>query len=187
VRTKKHWRVLHCGTTIGAKRLLRSELVSADAIRFTFVEYLAVPVISSVGVFRACAAFAKSNGMPFELTNIEAYRLKQTGNWLWDDENILSAAQKASASFAFKGTKAWIVGTTDEEYGDMNVFVDDFLVKMVVCKSPVRRTRQLLFRSEDLADCNHVIHVECVSSAPVAIHNLFLLQNGGWECLKSKH
>jgi alpha-L-fucosidase len=61
----------------------------------------------------------------------------------------------------------------------MNVFIDDFLVKTVPCQSPFRQTRQLLFTSDDLADCPHVVRIESISAAPISIHNLYLLQNGG--------
>jgi alpha-L-fucosidase len=178
VREKKHWRLLHSGQTIGAKRLLRSELVTAEAIRFTFTECLAPPIISWVGAFRAYGEFAVRD-MCGDCTNVEANKLEKTGEWIWDNENIVSNEPAAGATFAFDGTKAWIVGTMDESYGGMRVFVDDFLVKTVTCQSSTRRLRQVLFASEDLADCRHVIRAESVSDAPVSIHNLYLLQNGG--------
>jgi alpha-L-fucosidase len=179
VRFKKHWKLLHSCGTIGAKRLLRSDLVTADAIRFTFSEFYAPPVIATVGAFRASPSFALGDGFLLELTNIESHRLEKTGEWVLENENIVTSVPQSTASFAFDGTKAWIVGTLDEGYGEMNVFVDNFLVRTVPCHSAVRQTRQLLFTSEDLADCRHVVRIESASAAPISIHNLYLLQNGG--------
>jgi hypothetical protein len=145
-----------------------------------------VPIVVVVGAFRAHREFTLG-GRCAECTNVVANKLERVGDWGWEDESIVSAGERAGASLAFDGTKVWIVGTTDEDYGEMKVFVDEFLVKTISCQSPVRRVRQILFVSEDLADCGHVIRVESASATPISIYNLFLLQTGDVRTIGGKH
>ena len=54
-KTEKGWELIHNGTTIGAKRILRFENVDTDALRFTITDAKASPTLSSIGVFHAPA------------------------------------------------------------------------------------------------------------------------------------
>ncbi|MGY6741749.1 MAG: alpha-L-fucosidase [Cecembia sp.] len=54
-KTEKGWELIHNGTTIGAKRILRFEDVDTDALRFTITDAKASPTISRIGVFHAPA------------------------------------------------------------------------------------------------------------------------------------
>lgn len=54
-KTEKGWELIHSGTTIGAKRILRFEDVETDALKFTITDAKASPTISRIGVFHAPA------------------------------------------------------------------------------------------------------------------------------------
>lgn len=54
-KTEKGWELIHNGTTIGAKRILRFEDVDTDALRFTITDAKASPTISRIGVYHAPA------------------------------------------------------------------------------------------------------------------------------------
>ena len=54
-KTEKDWELIHNGTTIGAKRILRFDDVDTDALRFTITDAKASPTISRIGVFHAPA------------------------------------------------------------------------------------------------------------------------------------
>ena len=54
-KTEKGWELIHNGTTIGAKRILRFDDVDTDALRFTITDAKASPTISRIGVFHAPA------------------------------------------------------------------------------------------------------------------------------------
>lgn len=49
------WQLIHKGTTIGAKRILRFDDVETDALRFTITDAIASPTISRIGVYHAPA------------------------------------------------------------------------------------------------------------------------------------
>jgi alpha-L-fucosidase len=55
VKTADGWELIHRGTTIGAKRILRFEDVATDALRFTITDAKASPTLSRIGVYRAPA------------------------------------------------------------------------------------------------------------------------------------
>jgi alpha-L-fucosidase len=54
-KTEKGWELIHNGTTIGAKRILRFENVDTDALRFTITDAKASPTLSRIGVYHAPA------------------------------------------------------------------------------------------------------------------------------------
>ncbi len=49
------WKLIHKGTTIGAKRILRFDDVETDALRFTITDAKSSPTISRIGVYHAPA------------------------------------------------------------------------------------------------------------------------------------
>jgi alpha-L-fucosidase len=52
-KTEKGWKLIHSGTTIGAKRILRFEDVETDALKFTITDAKAGPTLSRIGVYHA--------------------------------------------------------------------------------------------------------------------------------------
>ena len=54
-KTTAGWELIHSGTTIGAKRILRFDDVDTDALRFTITDAKASPTISRIGVYHAPA------------------------------------------------------------------------------------------------------------------------------------
>ena len=54
-KTEKGWKLIHSGTTIGAKRILRFEDVETDALKFTITDAKASPTLSRIGVYHAPA------------------------------------------------------------------------------------------------------------------------------------
>jgi alpha-L-fucosidase len=54
-KTAAGWELIHSGTTIGAKRILRFEDVETDALKFTITDGKASPTLSRIGVYHAPA------------------------------------------------------------------------------------------------------------------------------------
>jgi alpha-L-fucosidase len=54
-KTAAGWELIHTGTTIGAKRILRFDDVDTDALRFTITDAKASPTLSRIGVYHAPA------------------------------------------------------------------------------------------------------------------------------------
>jgi alpha-L-fucosidase len=52
-KTAAGWELIHSGTTIGAKRILRFEDVETDALKFTITDAKASPTLSRIGVYHA--------------------------------------------------------------------------------------------------------------------------------------
>lgn len=54
-KTADNWKIIHTGTTIGAKRILRLEDIETDELRFTIIDAKASPTLSRIGVYHAPA------------------------------------------------------------------------------------------------------------------------------------
>lgn len=77
VSNRDKWTLIGKYSTIGAKRLIRTKPFTADKIRFTITDSLAVPVIESVGAFKAYGGFVLPS------------RLDSVRNFINDNSNAL--------------------------------------------------------------------------------------------------
>lgn len=179
VHTNSGWSEHAQSNTIGAKRLIRSYPVTADKIRFTFTKCYAVPVIESVGVFKAYGAFAMGDGFPAELTEVDYTQIEKSGGWNEEESAITTDRSGAFATLKFKGSMCWVSGTVDPKFGNMNVYIDDQKVDTVSLQGGSHEQRQKLFGSSDLAFGEHTLKVEAAENKKIAIHSFYYLGNDG--------
>lgn len=164
VHSNGEWRNFGTGSTIGAKRLVRSYPVTADKIRITIEESQAVPLISEVGVYKADSDFEMEPIAPIGTEFIDNVDFENKNTWTQESIGInntgmWSSAKDTNASFKFTGTKAWIVGTVDPNHGIMEVWVDGKLVKEVDTYNPKRSVSQILYGTDDLKYGEHTVKV----------------------------
>ncbi|KAK8898520.1 hypothetical protein M9Y10_000811 [Tritrichomonas musculus] len=188
---ENEWTLFDESQTIGYRHLSRSNQVTADKVRVTIVESQAVPLIQSIGIFKAVGSFAFDDDIPEGLTFIDSKTFSTTEKWTTEDEGIWTKVKGGSASTSFTGTRFYITGILDPGHGDMDVYVDDRKVATVNCKSATRKLRQVLYVSDEvsLSYDKHTVKVVCASEA-IAIHSLLYLDNnaqGMFEIASSEY
>ena len=179
IHTASGWMEHSEEQTIGAKRLIRSTLVSADAIRFNITVSDAVPVIESVGVFMASGDFAMGDGFPEGLTNIDYKSLNKVGDWSEQESSYVSTAAGNSLSTTVDASKFWVLGTLDPDFGNMKVYIDDELVDTVSLKHSSHLGRQKIYSSPDLTPGRHSFKVEAADSKPIGVRSFYYVNNNG--------
>lgn len=170
--------------TIGYRHLSWTNAISADKVRVTIVESQAVPLIQSIGVYKAVGAFEG-------LTSIDSKIFTTTQKWTTEDEGIWTKVVGASASTTFTGTRFYVTGIVDQGHGNIEVYVDDKKVATVNYKSKIRQLRQILYTSDDvvLSYGEHTVKLVCASEA-IALHSLLYLDNkdqGMFEIASSEY
>lgn len=177
--SSQQWMKIGDFNTIGHKRLIRTYPNTASKIRFNITESLAVPLISGVGVFKAYGGFALSSGVPVNLTETDFSQLTKSAGWKTEGDVIVSSTAGSTAEFTMDGTtKSYIVGTTSDDYGQFDVYIDDKFIKTVDAKSTGTIQRVKLFDGPDLDLGKHTMKV-VVKSGKVAIHAFYWLKNNG--------
>lgn len=187
------WTLLDEGTTIGAKRLIRTSVVTADQVKITVgTSEGKVPMISEVGVFKASKGFELASAAPdgMNVIDIEDSDLsdgagftlngkwtKETGSGFVNETNRW-ANQGADLSLKFNGTKVYLVGTTDPNHGEATITIDEGEPVKVNTAGGKRATGQIWFSSEDLNDGPHTLKLH-VDTKAVGIEAAYVINNGG--------
>ena len=179
IHTRSGWQDHATLNTIGAKRLIRTDPVTADAIRFTFTRCYAVPVIESVGVFRAYGEFATGDGYPTGLNKIGYNDLEGDGSWSVEEATKVNSKQGAWLKKTFTGSLCWVTGTRDPDFGSMKVYIDDNLVDTVSTQGDSHLLRQTLFSSQTLSQGQHTLKIELAENKKVGIGSFYYLNNNG--------
>lgn len=171
------WSLFDESQTIGYRHLSRTNAVTADKVRVTIVESQAVPLIQSIGIFKAVGSFAIDDDIPEGLTSIDSKTFTTTEKWTTEEEGIWTKVKGGSASTTFTGSRFYVTGILDPGHGNMDVYVDDQKVDTVSCKSATRQLRQILYTSKDpLTYGQHTVKLVCASEA-IALHSLLYLDN----------
>ena len=187
------WKTMDEGTTIGAKRLVRTSAVRASQIRITVSTPAGkVPVISEIGVYKASDGFQLTGGIPADLEIIDnTDKNPADGSYFdynsgWKQETGTQfiegtgmwANPKAQFTVHFKGTKAYLMGTVDPGHGTADIYVDGKFVKTIDTKSSERKLGQILFETETLKNGNHTLRLVTKTKA-IGVDALAVINNGG--------
>ena len=177
------WKDFGSGKTISAKRLVRRSPVKADQVRVTITGSKAVPLLRTIGVYKAAKGFEVSSPFPDDLTLIDNPSFNRNGTWNDESGSFINNTGMwcnagASASFTFTGTQAWIIGTVDPNHGVMTVQIDDMDPVDVNTQSSTRKLQQILYTTPELEDGPHTVTMTCKTKA-LGLDAAYVLDNGG--------
>lgn len=184
------WTLLEESKTIGAKRIIRSNLKKADKLRITVTTTQAPPMLTRVGVYKSVADFEKQSPLPDGLVNINiddkdtsdgfgfAYNNwnPEHGDQYVNGNNMWTTNSELTVNF--NGSKVYLIGTKDPRHGTMKIYIDDVGPISVDTSNSKRKTGQLLFESEDLTDGPHRLRLVANQGA-IGIEAALALNNGG--------
>ncbi len=190
----EEWKLLESGTTIGAKRLIRKQVVRASQLRITVSTNKAniVPIISEIGVFKASDAFELVGSAPdgMEIIDVRDTDTSDgkgfTFNGSWNPENSSIyingtntwANAGASGKLTFNGSKVYLLGTRDPNHGKVSISIDGGEAIEVDTNYEKREVGQFLYESDDLVDGSHTLEFTGVSKA-MGIEAAYVINNGG--------
>lgn len=187
------WKTMDEGTTIGAKRLVRTSTVRASQVRITVSTPAdKVPMISEVGVYKASDGFQLTGGVPADMEIIDNTDKDPSDGSYFEYDSVwkqeagtqfiegtgMWANPEAEFTVHFKGTKAYLMGTVDPGHGTADIYVDETLVKTIDTKSSERKLGQILFETETLKNGNHTLRLVTKTKA-IGVDALAVINNGG--------
>ena len=171
--------------TIGYKALVRDNVVTASKVRLTITASQAVPLINTIGVYKADEAFEMKLDIPKDAVFIDDRDLTY-GNGHWEpgsgvnsinDTHTWSYVAGQTASFTFTGNKFYVIGVTDPGHGTATVTVDGVEVGMADDRSPTRSGRQITYESPYFDYGPHTV-VLTTSDRPFDIDGVYYLDVG---------
>ena len=196
----RNWTTMKEGTTIGAKRLVRTAPVKAQYVKITVstntdaytysgtntVAKGSVPMLAEVGIYKAAEGFALGSGAPDGMDVIDERDSRFTFSGTWTNESgsqfpidQTSKWCNAGAGFTvnFTGSKIYLVGTTDPNHGTANVTVDGNTTSINTWASS-RSLGQIIYTSPDLEHGEHTLTLTATSNA-IGIDGAYVINNGG--------
>ncbi|XZH05587.1 alpha-L-fucosidase [Clostridium perfringens] len=198
----ENWNKVYEGKTIGYKRLVRIAPTKGEKIRINITDSLEVPLINNVGVYKQPTSIELPSGPPAGLKVLnddnkgnELEQFNFSDGWVYETihgENDLggdahyTSKTNATVNIKFNGTKFFLSGTKDSGHGIMEISIDGENPVEVDLYSPNRKSKEIVFESEDLSDGEHEVTVKCTgrknsSSRGTAAHidGAYVLDNGG--------
>ena len=179
------WQEFGAGRTVGAKRLVRGAPVTSSWIRVTITSSLAVPLLRTVGVFKASKGFELAASFPEGLAQLDDAAFQVRGNWEREEgsgflngTNLVTSESGARASFTFEGTKAYLIGSKGPAYGKFTVQVDGGEPVLVDASQDAVKHTQLLYALPDLEEGSHTVVIRR-KSKKLALDAAMVLDNGG--------
>lgn len=164
-----NWHTFAETTTIGARRLALGYPVTGSKIRITVsnVEGCGgVPLLSSVGVYKASPLMAKKGLFPqgFEYMDDRNSAFSYSGSWSeYNNGDGLENTHKGSGNAGnsvtgtFTGTKFYIIGIVDPNHGLVEVSIDGGAAVTFDTHASSRATKQILYTSPDLEPGQHTV------------------------------
>ena len=197
----ENWTTMKEGTTIGAKRLVRTApvkaryvkiTVSTDTTAYTYngsntVVKGSVPMLAEVGIYKAAEGFALGSGAPDGMDVIDERDSAFTFSGSWNDESGTQFAIEqtskwcnAGASFTvkFTGSKIYLIGTTDPNHGKANVSIDGGTATSIDTYASSRSLGQIIYESPDLEHGEHTLTLTATTKA-IGIDGAYVINNGG--------
>ena len=197
----ENWNLMQEGTTIGAKRLVRTAPVKAQYVKITVSTDTSaytyngantaakgsVPMLAEVGIYKAAEGFALGSGAPDGMDVIDERDSAFTFSGSWNDESgsqfpIEQTGKwcNAGASFTvnFTGSKIYLVGTTDPNHGKANVSIDGGTATSIDTYATSRSLGQIIYESPDLEHGEHTLTLTATSKA-IGIDGAYVINNGG--------
>ena len=195
----QNWTTMKEGTTIGAKRLVRTAPVKAQYVKITVstntdaytytgsntVAKGSVPMLAEVGIYKAAEGFAQGSGAPDGMDVIDERdsKFSFTGSWNNESGSQFPIAQTskwcnsgAGFTVSFTGSKIYLVGTTDPNHGTANVTVDGNTTSINTWASS-RSLGQIIYESPDLEHGEHTLTLNATGT--IGIDGAYVINNGG--------
>ncbi len=164
-----NWVTYGSGKTIGYKRLVQGTVVSAREIKITIESSQAVPLISSIGVYKASVDFELPSAVPQGLGVITANQM-EASSWNYEDSDFGPGtsmwANSGTATFKFNGTKFWLGTTIDFSHGNYKVTIDGVDYGPINTNGTPRKTNAITFESPNLPNGEHTVTVTCLADKP---------------------
>lgn len=180
------WKTFAQGTTIGGKRLCRDARVKADQVKITVTARESVPMITEVGLFKAADDFKVASGMPSGLTFIDetSNAITYTGTWnsesgsQFDGGTGKWANPSGDFTLSFEGSKIYLIGTVDPNHGTADIYIDGTKVDTIDTAATGRKTKQVIYESEDLTHGTHTLRLVLKERA-IGFDGAYVINNGG--------
>ena len=195
----KNWQTMKEGTTVGAKRLVRTAPVKAQYIKITVATDTSaytysgsntaakgsVPMLAEVGIYKAAEGFALGSGAPDGMEVIDERDPRFCYSGYWNNESgpqfpIEQTGKwcNAGAGFtvSFTGSKIYLVGTVDPGHGTAEVTVDG-KTTTINTRADARSLGQIIYTSEDLSHGEHTLTLRATGT--IGIDGAYVINNGG--------
>ena len=194
------WTTMKEGTTVGAKRLVRSAPVKARYVKITVATddngvytYTgantaakgSVPMLAEVGIYKAAEGFAQGSGAPDGMEIIDERDSQFSYSGYWNNESgpqfpIEQTGKwcNSGAGFTvnFTGSKIYLVGTVDPSHGTAEVTVDG-KTTTINTRASARALGQIIYTSEDLPHGSHTLTLKATGT--IGIDGAYVINNGG--------
>ena len=197
----ENWTTMKEGTTIGAKRLVRTAPVKARYVKITVatdtdaytyngantVAKGTVPMLAEVGIYKAAEGFALGSGAPDGMDVIDERDSAFTFSNGWNNESGTQFAIEqtskwcnAGASFTvkFTGSKIYLIGTTDPNHGKANITIDGGAATSIDTWAQSRSLGQMIYESPDLEHGEHTLTLTATTKS-IGIDGAYVINNGG--------
>ena len=197
----QNWSTMKEGSTVGAKRLVRTAPVKARYVKITVATNDSdvytysgantaakgtVPMLAEVGIYKASEGFALGSGAPDGMEIIDERDSRFTFSGWWNDEagpqfpiDQTSKWCNAGPSFTvnFTGSKIYLVGTTDPNHSTADISIDGVKVASINTYDSTRSLGQIIYESEDLEHGNHTLTLNATGT--IGIDGAYVINNGG--------
>ena len=195
----KTWQTMKQGTTIGAKRLVRTAPVKAQYVKITVATDTSaytysgtnteakgsVPMLAEVGIYKAAEGFALGSGAPDGMEVIDERDSQFSYSGYWNNESgpqfPIEQTGKwcnsgASFTVSFTGSKIYLVGTVDPSHGTAEVTVDG-KTTTINTRASARALGQIIYTSDDLEHGEHTLTLNATGT--IGIDGAYVINNGG--------
>ena len=181
-----NWQTLESGQTIGAKRLVRTNVVKGTQVRITVsTPEGKVPMISEVGVYKASDGFELPGAAPTGMNVIDINDNAFTANG-WTSETgsqFVGGTNKyankgATLTLTFTGTKVYLIGTKDPNHGTATVTIDGGDPVTIDTSADARSLGQIIFESDTLSNQEHTLTLTVTNKA-IGIEAAYVIDNDG--------
>ncbi len=196
------WKTFGEGTTVGAKRLVRSSVVTATAIRVNITDSAAdIPMLSNVGVFKLAEGFeTEASGSSDQLiTDLENFDYTahtssvKTGSWqssstAGEKPHAWSTAAGSTMTYTFTGSQFAVEGIVDPGHCIMRVNLDgeDIADVDLNVAEGERTLEKIVYVSDPLDYGEHTVKLTAVAETvsgvvktAIDIHGIYYFGNAG--------
>ena len=196
----QNWTTMQSGTTVGAKRLVRTAPVKAQYVKITVATDTdaytytgsntaakgSVPMLAEVGIYKAAEGFALGSGAPDGMDVIDERDSRFTFTGTWNNESgsqfPIDQTGKwcnsgAGFTVSFTGSKIYLVGTTDPNHGTANVSIDGGTATSINTYAASRALGQIIYESPDLEHGEHTLTL--TATGTIGIDGAYVINNGG--------
>lgn len=166
-----NWQTFAETTTIGARRIVVDDPVTARYVRVTVTntpECDGVPLLSSIGVYKTCPDMERSSGVkiPESATFVDDRNSIFTYNGSWTEYNNSDGRENTHkgsgtngnyVTFSFTGSQFYVTGIVDPGHGPVEVTVDGQVLGTFDTHAATRKTQQVLYVSPVLSYGEHTV------------------------------